>query len=225
MLSRGGGDAVVIREFDTVKKQFVPAGFIVPEGKTDVSWKDDNTLFVGTDFGPGTITTSGYPRITKEWKRGTPLTEAKQLAEAKDSDVAISSWRDWHQGQSLDVVERSITFFSSETFLNEGGKLTRLDKPDDAKADYFSDQLLLELRTDWKLGEKTWPAGALLAIKLKDFQAGKRDFEVLYEPAKNRSLLWMLAVASLPIGFFGFLFNKQAESTWTKSVRRCKWAA
>ena len=34
------------------------------------------------------------------------------------------------------------------------------------------------------------------------------------ELAKNRSLLWMLALGSLPIGFFGFLFNKQAETTW-----------
>ena len=188
-LSRGGGDAVVVREFDTVKKQFVADGFTLPEAKSDVAWRDENTLFVGTDFGPGTMTTSGYARLVKEWKRGTPLAQAKLISEAKEADVAISGWRDWHQGQSVDVVERAMTFFSSETFVLDNDKLTRLDKPDDAKVDFFADFLLLELRTDWKVGEKTFPAGALLATKLKDFQAGKRDFEVLFEPAKNKSLL------------------------------------
>jgi undecaprenyl-diphosphatase len=30
----------------------------------------------------------------------------------------------------------------------------------------------------------------------------------------NRALLWLIAASSVPIGVIGFLFNKQAESTW-----------
>ena len=31
---------------------------------------------------------------------------------------------------------------------------------------------------------------------------------------QNRALLWLLAAGSIPIGIVGFLFNKQAETTW-----------
>jgi len=80
-LSRGGADAVVTREFDLKKKSFVEDGFYIPEAKSDVSWIDRSTLVVSTDFGKGTTTTSGYPRITKIWKRGTALAEAHVLFE------------------------------------------------------------------------------------------------------------------------------------------------
>ena len=66
LLSRGGADATVAREFDTVAKVFVEGGFALPEAKSSLGWKDENTLWVGTDFGDGSLTTSGYPRLSKE---------------------------------------------------------------------------------------------------------------------------------------------------------------
>jgi prolyl oligopeptidase len=187
-LSRGGGDAVVVREFDVSKKAFLADGFQLPEAKSLVSWRDEQTLFVGTDFGEGSLTTSGYPRIVKLWKRGTPLAEASTLFEGQVTDVSVGAGRDWHQGRYLDVVGRGIAFYESETFLLEDGKPVLLDTPRDANVSFFMDFLLLELRSDWNLQGKTWPAGALLAANLKDYRAGKRSFDMLYEPGKNRSL-------------------------------------
>jgi prolyl oligopeptidase len=187
-LSRGGGDAVVVREFDTRKKAFVEGGFTLPEAKSQVAWKDENTIFVGTDFGPGSLTSSGYPRIAKEWKRGTPLTEARTLFEGEASDVAVSADRDWHQGRFVDVIERAIGFYEGETFLLEEGKPVKLDRPRDAISSFFGDFLLLQLRSDWTVEGKTYPAGALLAASLKDYRGGKRDLQVVYEPGKNHSL-------------------------------------
>ena len=71
-LSNGGGDAVEIREFDLDKAAFVAGGFTIPNAKTDVAWAGPDALFVGTDFGPGTLTDSGYARMVKLWRRGTP---------------------------------------------------------------------------------------------------------------------------------------------------------
>src|SRR5205085_309053 len=71
-LSRGGADAKVVREFDVIAKSFVTDGFTLPEAKSSVDWIDENTVYVSTDFGPGSMTDSGYPRIVKRWKRGTP---------------------------------------------------------------------------------------------------------------------------------------------------------
>src|SRR5262245_52990382 len=70
-LSRGGADANVVREFDVTTKAFVKDGFTLPEAKSEVAWRDLDSVFVGTDFGPGSLTKSGYPRIVKAWRRGT----------------------------------------------------------------------------------------------------------------------------------------------------------
>jgi len=187
-LSRGGADAEVVREFDTVKKAFVEGGFTLPEAKTQVAWKDIDTIYVGTDFGPGTMTDSGYPRIAKEWKRGTPLADAKTIYEGVKTDVSIWAYREWDHGKVRDWVGRAPSFFTNEVMLNEAAKLTKLDKPDDAKAEVWDDQIIIKLRTDWIAGEKTWKAGSLVAIKFADFLAGKRDFLALFEPTANVSL-------------------------------------
>jgi prolyl oligopeptidase len=187
-LSRGGADADVVREFDTVTKQFVEGGFTLPEAKTDVAWVDLDTITVGTDFGPGSLTSSGYPRIVKEWKRGTPLSEARTLFEGKETDVSVFAYREWDHGAIRDWVGRSPSFFTSEMYLRRGAELTRLDKPDDAGAGTWDDQLLLTLRSDWTAGDRTWPAGALLVTPLADYLAGKRDFTMLYEPRPTTSL-------------------------------------
>src|SRR5690606_1925606 len=78
-LSRGGGDAVVVREFDVPARRWVTDGFNLPEAKSDVNWVDDDTILFGTDFGEGSLTTSGYPRIVKEWKRGQAIAEARTV--------------------------------------------------------------------------------------------------------------------------------------------------
>ena len=187
-LSRGGADADVVREFDTKTKQFVEGGFFLPEAKNNVGWVDEDTILVGSDFGPGSMTDSGYPRIVKEWKRGTPLAEAKTVFEGKPSDVSAYGFREFDHGRIRDWVGRSPSFFTSELFLREGDKLTRIEKPDDAGASAWDDQLLINLRSAWTIGDKTWPSGALLVTPLADFLAGKRDFTMLYEPRPNTSL-------------------------------------
>lgn len=50
-LSRGGADAVVLREFDLTTKSFVTEdAFEVPESKSRVSWRTKDILFVGKCF-------------------------------------------------------------------------------------------------------------------------------------------------------------------------------
>lgn len=78
-LSRGGADATVVREFDIPSKTFVADGFNIAEAKSDMYYWDRDTVFVGTDFGSGSMIDSGYPRITKKWQRGQPLTEAEVI--------------------------------------------------------------------------------------------------------------------------------------------------
>jgi prolyl oligopeptidase len=189
-LSRGGGDAHVVREFDLEKKAFVEDGFILPEAKGSVAWIDRDTLFVATDFGPGSMTSSGYPRVVKEWRRGTALLEALPVYEAGPDDLSVSAWFDYTPGHERQFVQRQIGFYSSELFVRDpaAGTLVKVGKPDDADAFTVRDQLLIQLRSDWQAGAATWPQGALLAIDFARFLDGDRDFSALFTPGDTTSL-------------------------------------
>jgi prolyl oligopeptidase len=188
-LSRGGSDADVTREFDLATKQFVPNGFQRAEAKGALSWKDVDTVYVGTDFGPGSMTPSGYPRIAKEWKRGTPVDAATVVYEGKPDDVAITAFRDHSRGYERDFVSRALTFYTDELYLRSAdGKLVKIDVPDSAKKSVHRQWLLLELRDPWTIGDTTWPAGSLIATRFDDFMAGKRAFEPLFTPTATASL-------------------------------------
>ena len=116
-LSRGGADADVTREFDLTTKQFVKDGFFRAEAKGGLCWIDLDTVYVYTDFGPGIDDQSGYPRIVKEWKRGTPLAEAKTVYEGKPSDMYIAAYHDDTPGYERDFVNRTLAFYNDELYL------------------------------------------------------------------------------------------------------------
>ena len=187
-LSRGGADANVVREFDVVKKEFVKDGFSLPEAKSNVGWRDKDSVYVATDFGPGSMTSSGYPRIAKLWMRGSPLSSATVVAEGKVTDVFLSASRDQTRGFERDFVYRGITFYTNELFVLRDGKPVKIDKPDSANANTHRDWLLIELRDDWDVGGRKYAAGSLLASKLEPFLAGERTFDVLFESTERSSL-------------------------------------
>lgn len=187
-LSRGGADAVVTREFDLTTKQFITNGFSLPEAKCDISWRDRDTLYVATDFGAGTLTDSGYPRVVKEWKRGTPLSEAKVVFEGKREDVSSSASVSHDHGHTYEWIHRGVTFFSNETYLRQGDAWVKLDKPDDVEVSTFDDQLLFHLRKDWVIGGKTYESGSLIACGVEAFLKGGREMSVLFQPTDRKSL-------------------------------------
>lgn len=188
-LSRGGADAVVVREFDAATKSFVEGGFTLPEAKVAVAWKDANTLWVGTDFGPGSLTTSGYPRIVKLWSRGTPLSAARTVFEGRSEDVSSRGMTMFTPEGTYDIVSRTPAFFRQETFLLLGGRLVKLDVPEDAQLQgVFKEWILLSLRTDWATGGATYRSGSLIAIRLDQFLQGNRSFVTLFAPSERVSL-------------------------------------
>ncbi|MGC0154730.1 prolyl oligopeptidase family serine peptidase [Chromobacterium vaccinii] len=187
-LSRGGGDAAVVREFDLPAKRFVDGGFVVPEAKSEVHWKDRDALYVATDFGSGSLTNSGYPRIVKEWKRGQALAEAATLLEGKPSDISVSAGRVDSAGHRYDLITQGSSFFSNDVYLLQDGKWQKLDKPGHAEVSFHGPWLLLKPRQDWSVGGHDWKAGSLLALKLDDYLQGKRDFAPLFQPSASTSL-------------------------------------
>lgn len=189
MLSRGGADATVVREFDTVSRSFVKGGFELTEAKSTVTWASENALFVATDFGSGSLTDSGYPRIVKQWQRGTPLGAASTVHEGAPHDISVYAVHDFSPGFPRDLIFRQTSFYTEEVYLRTAsGKLRSISKPEDARLCLWRDHILLQLRSDWTLGKRTWPAGSLLAVPLKSYLAGGRDFTPLFTPKPGRAL-------------------------------------
>lgn len=188
-LSRGGGDASVVREFDAVKKEFVAGGFLVPEAKSRVGWKDENTLWLATDFGEGSLTTSGYPRILKLWTRGTDLAQAVTVFEGAAEDMSVGGYTDFTPEGSHDIVYRTPEFFKGDYWLHRDGQLIKLEIPVDAEPrGLFKKQFLVALRSDWTTGGRTYPADALLAIDFEAFLGGDRNFETIFAPRERVAL-------------------------------------
>ena len=187
-LSRGGSDATVTREFDMTTRQFVADGFTVPEAKTSISWENRDTVLIGTDFGPDTLTDSGYPRIAKRWRRGQPLAEAQTVFEGVASDVSAGVGFDPTPGFERLLATRSVDFFNRERFEIRGDELVAIDVPTDAAISIHREWLLVRPRTDWTVAGATYPAGSLLAANYDDFLSGTVELSVVFEPDDHTSL-------------------------------------
>jgi prolyl oligopeptidase len=182
-LSPGGSDAVVVREFDMQTREFVDDGFALPEAKSQIGWDDPDTVLVGTDFGPDSLTESGYPRIVKRWRRGTPLASAVTIFEGARSDVSAGGSTDRTPGFERTFLARSTDFWNRERFQLRGSELIPIEVPTDLSSmSIHREWLLLDLRTDWTVGATTYRAGSLLATNYDDFVSGARDLHVVFEP-------------------------------------------
>jgi prolyl oligopeptidase len=189
-LSRGGADAVVVREFDVETKTFVMDGFSIPEAKQLLSWIDENSVWVGSDFGEGSVTDSGYPRTARLWKRGEPLEEATEIFAGEQADVAAGVYRTWDRDESYDVAYRVPSFFETLNYLYTGdGEFRHIDIPADADfLGVMNGQMLVQLKTDWQVGDTTYPQAALMSIDFEKFMDGGRDFEVLIVPGESMAI-------------------------------------
>ncbi len=187
-LSRGGADATVVREFDMEKREFVADGFNLPEAKSSITWQDRDTVLVGTDFGPGSMTDSGYPRIAKRWRRGQPLEEAETLFTGEASDVSVGAGYDPTPGFERLYITRSFDFFNRDRYELRGDDLIRIDIPTDAGKSTHREWMLVRPRTDWTVGDVTYPAGSLIAADYEKFLTGTAELQVVFEPDAHSSL-------------------------------------
>ena len=115
-LSPGGSDATIVREFDADAKTFIPDGFTLAVAKSETVYLDGDTILFGTDFGPGSMTRSSYPRIVKLWHRGEPVSAARTVFEGIVGDVASRPIVFRGPYGTIAIIERALTFFTSEFY-------------------------------------------------------------------------------------------------------------
>ncbi len=192
-LSRGGGDAVVVREFDPAARAFVAGGFALQEAKSAITWVDEDTVLFGTDFGPGSLTTSGYPRVVKLWKRGAPMDKARTIYEGKDSDVASTGTVFHGPLGRIALIERDVSFFTSEYYLLAADGSTQ-QIPVPLGADLKGAQgehLIFTLRDDWTPpGGVPIRKGSLIAWRVgkSDTRTAGEAVAVLFTPDAHSAI-------------------------------------
>lgn len=165
-LAPGGGDAAEIREFDVDSKRFVAGGFELPIAKSDASWRDADSLYVATDFGPDSLSKSGYPRLVKIWKRGTALATASALYEAGDNSMAAATQvLQMADGRQIDILADKLTFWTSKVSQIVDGKLQALAIPATANiSGGYQGRLVLWLKEDWTVHDQVYPSGAVVLL-------------------------------------------------------------
>ena len=235
-LSRGGGDAVVVREFDLAARTFDTQGFSLQEAKSSITWLDEDSVLFGTDFGPGSMTSSGYPRIVKLWKRGEPMRAARTIYEASASDVGASGVVFHEPTGTIALVQRDVSFFTAEYhWLAPGGKPQQLPLP--PGADLKGAQgghLIFTLRDEWTpAGQAAIAKGSLIAyrmpaderVRAKDEPVRGKSVSVLYTPDARSSIDEVVAgrdavYASIYQDVTGRIhaFRSQAPGAWNDSV-------
>lgn len=175
-LSPGGGDAVEIREFDTEKLRFIENGFFLPAAKTTVDWVDNDTLFVSADLGPESLTESGYPRIVKIWKRGTPISAAVTIHEADRKSVGASGDRLRTDSGNIDLIQESVTTWTSKVWQRVGSINHPLPLPESATiAGGLRGRLVVVPQDPWAFGNETFPAGSVVVVDPAALRAGRAD--------------------------------------------------
>ncbi len=188
-LSRGGADADVTREFDLTTTDWVADGFYRPEAKGDLTWIDRDHVYAATDFGEGTLSTSGYPRMVKLWTRGTPMEAAAPVFTAEPTDMSAYAVHDDAPGFERDFVVRNVAFYTDEVYLRgTEGDLVKVEAPDSATKSVHHRWLTIRLRDAWTVGTSTYAPGTLLVADFGAFIAGERALHVVFEPTESTSL-------------------------------------
>jgi prolyl oligopeptidase len=186
-LSPGGGDAAVVREYDPKTRSFEGDGFTLPVAKSQAVYRDADTVLFATDFGPGSMTTSGYPRIVKEWRRGTPLSSAKTVFEGQTGDVSALPIVFHGPYGVITLVQRGLTFFTSEFYaVHADGSTVKLPLPLGANLKGVTrGELIFTLREDWTAeGGKPIAKGSLVAFNVLAYATKKASprYVVLFTP-------------------------------------------
>ena len=188
ILSPDGGDAARYREYDVVERAFVPGGFDLPVAKTQVSWAAPDALYVATDFGPGSMTASSYPRMVRTVHRGQDPADAELYFDVPQDHMMGYVHHDQTPGFERDVALDIIDFYDSITYLRRDDAWQRVEVPLDVTVDLHRQWLLMRPRTNWLVGGTLHKAGSLLAADLEEFLAGERSLHTLFTPEPTVSL-------------------------------------
>jgi len=221
-ISDGGKDESVVREFDAGKAAFVPGGFNVSESKNSTAWIDRDNILVATNYGPGTMTTSGYPTTVKLWKRGADPAGAETIMKTDTTNMGIFVSDTWSGGKQYTFISVARGFYEQDLFLYAPGEPVMIDIPKDVEFHgMHGNEMMLYLQSDWKVDDMTYDAGTLVSFNLDDFIAGKKLVRTIYKPDAKSSFVSLLSARDFIV--VSTMENVQSRLRISRDVNG-KWA-
>lgn len=188
-LSVAGADAAYTLEFDLAARSLVEGGFHFPAGKSHIAWRDENSVWVCPAWDERQLTVSGYPRQVWLMERGQSFEEALPVYQMDEQGVMVHAWRYLDgQGGPVDLIEAGTGFFTKDYFqVDAAGEVQLLALPKDCEiVGYLAGQLMVQLRAEWKRANRSYPSGALLAVKLNKGELGAA--QLLFAPDENQAV-------------------------------------
>jgi len=230
-LSDGGEDAVTVREFDLKTNSFVKGGFVLPKGKQDVAWENENSLLVSREWKKGQLTKSGYAYVIKRLKRGQALSSAVELFRGTKDDVSASTavLRD-SQNRTLPVIVEGTDFWHSKKFLIGPKGVRRVAIPDKAQfVDLIGGRAIIQSQEEWSPAgsNQKFPAGSLLSVDLAQLRANPARLKptLIYQAGPREALQGaaaakdVLLVSTLDnVRGRTLLFRPGPNGSWTRSA-------
>lgn len=219
ILSPGGSDANIVKEFDMDSKTFVEDGFDLPESKGGAHWIDNDTIWMARIFEESSKTKSGYANSVRELKRSQKdnLDQAKTIFKIQENDNSTNSWtiKDSINKKTYHLLNRNIDFYHAKYFFyTDEGQLSPLQIPD--MTDIYNiveGRLIFFLKQDWL----EFCMGDILSIELSSNKT-----QLIYRPKANESVS---TIAGCKDGFYTiieedikaalYLFTyKELDNSW-----------
>jgi prolyl oligopeptidase len=193
-LSDGGRDANVVREYDLRERRFVEGGFALPDGKQNAVWEDADTILVARDWGPGTMTASGYPFVIKRLRRGQSLDSAREIFRGTPQDVRTAPMVLRDSGGRVHGVGalRGIDFFHNQFVMFRPGGNVTLNIPQRASlAGIVDGHVLVTLDEAWDAGPRLrFAADSIVSYDLAEWERDPNSARpsLVWAPGPRQSL-------------------------------------
>ena len=189
-----GSEVIAVREFDVPTHSFVRGGFNLDEARTEVAWVDINTVMVATNWGAGTLTRSGRPRIVKRLSRGQPISQAQIVFEGGVGGPGVAPIVGFDEaGRAERLIVRAVDFSNSEYYyVDRNWRVIRIAVPASAAfKGLHKRQLLFLLSQDWSVGGRDFARGSLVAFSVDGLLppgGGLPDVKALFTPTPTTAI-------------------------------------
>lgn len=197
--SDGGGDYMILREFDIASKSLVADGFSAPMGLGRAVWVDDDTLLYAAALEKAEETMVGYPRVIRKWSRGEALKDAPIVFEGGPGSTIVVPTGFVSSTQRYALICEMISQTEASLYmLSDDDRLTKLDMPG-GMAFYaqvgmigLGGHWVAQMSDDWVVGDETFKTGQVVGVDLAKMIAQDGDaansISVIYEPEEGENV-------------------------------------
>lgn len=187
-LARGGSSLIEYREFDDATGHFVKGGFSTPPIRDDIAWLNRNEVIVGDSLYGSPPLASGFARVIRLWRRGTPLSSASAIfrAGASDSFTSVTGIGVAHRRRV--IITDGVDYAHFRLYsVDQRGSVEKIDFP--ARLTGIGtpvasgDDVVVQLASRAVIAGRPYPPEALMAYDLDPNGAKGRVSEIYVPPA------------------------------------------